>query len=227
MDREDIRSAVRTVTVLESTSVSDTFINLLINQGLQEIAVASDWPWMATSATVSLADSTRTAALPADFLHAVSLVDDDVDEPLPFVSHGEFFDRVGNDTGNESASPSMWTVYENDIYFSPIPSSNDTDRYTLYYYASPAELDSDDDVPPFVAAYHWILVEYCKWKLYEREEYYDVAEQSFNTYARYLDDMIAFYGRRVAGHPGVYGIGGSRNYGMFRYDPNLPWWNRL
>ena len=93
----------------------------------------------------------------------------------------------------------------------------------MYYYKTITTLDQDTDVPEFHAAYHWALVEYCKWKLYEREEYYDEAERSMTIYMKYVEDMVAFYSRRTDIAPSVFGLGVR----VRRGDPNLPWWNRF
>jgi hypothetical protein len=197
VNREELRSNIRLQTLIEDTNVTDTSINALINQGISEIAVQFTWPWLEETATISLAANTRTAALPGDYLFGAVLIDDDKDTELPFISSLEFFRRVGNDTGNTSANPDFYTIFEGSIYFSPIPSANDTNRYTFYYYETPTTLSADGNSPAFNAAFHWVLVEYAKWKLYEREEYYDQSERARISYVSYLNDMIAWYGRSV------------------------------
>ena len=94
----------------------------------------------------------------------------------------------------------------------------DTDRLTHYYYKNPTTLSADDDTPEWDAAFHWILVEYAKWKLYEREEYYDVSERAFINYARYMNDMAAFYNTQVNRALFIYGDGLHKRFG----DPNIP-----
>lgn len=214
---------MRTQTLIESSHVSDAFINTLINQGLLEVAAMSDWPWLQAKTNLSLADSTRTIDLPADFLRAIVLIDDDEDMAVPFIAPNKFFARLGNDTGNEGPTPDAWTIFDNDIYLTPIPEANDTARLTLYYFKEATALSQDTDVPAFPDAYHWLLVEYCKWKLYEREEYYDQAQAAFTSYMNYVDDMIVFFNNQVAFSPSVYG----RGYGMRHRSPfpNVPWWD--
>ena len=127
MDREAIRDNVRLITLVESGHVTDAQINTLINQGLHEVSVAADWPFLYTSGTLSLADSTRTIAVPNDFLRAVTLIDGDNNVPLTYVAPNIFFGELGNDDDSESTTPLAWTLYGSgpSIYLHPIPSAND------------------------------------------------------------------------------------------------------
>lgn len=224
MDRTSIRSNVRLLTLVESTHVSDVELNTIIDQCMQEIAVASDWPFLYKTDDLSLVADTRTVALPADFQRAVALVDDDQDgATIPYLSPEVFYTRYGNDTGNESTAFRAWTIVGTNIVLSPVPTANDTDRLTLVYYREITALAADGSEPEFHAAFHWAVVEYTKAKVYEREEYYDEAERSWTMYLRYLDDMVAFYSRRHDVAPMIYGQGLRHKRGV----PNLPWWNNF
>lgn len=219
MDRDAILAQIRTLTLIEETNVSDAEIVEIINNGMYEISLASEWPWLQETSTVTTVADQQAYTLPADFEFAIALVDDDNDTTVPFIAVEEFFRRYGNDTGNTSTTPNFWTIWEDSIYLTPIPSANDTDRYTLYYYETVTLLTTGGTSPAFHAAFHPILVEYAKWKLYEREEYYDQSERSFITYARYLSRMIEWYQRQVKRAPYIAGDGSFRREG----DPNLPW----
>lgn len=209
---------IRIATLVEDDNITDAQLTVIINQGIHEVAVAAQWPWLEASSTVSFVDSQQTYALPADFHRAQSMVDDDHDTTIPYIAPSQFFELYGNDTGNESDTPSYWTLWEDSIYFTPIPSDNDTDRCTLYYYKAATELAAGGDTPEWDEAFHWIIVEYGKWKVWEREEYFDQAERAFIAFARYIADMEAFYGSRVDRTPWIYGDGVARRRG----DPNIP-----
>lgn len=219
MDRDALKDNVRLVSVIEDTNVTDAQIVVLLNQGIEEIATVFPWPWLEETANVSLTADTRTVALPNDYLTGAVLVDDDNDTELPYVAPATFFRMIGNDTDNDSTDPDFFTIYEGNFYFSPIPSANDTNRYTIYYYETPTTMSTGGATPQFVAAFHWILVEYALWKLYNREEYYSQSERAFITYSRYLNEMMAWYARRMKHAPFIAGDGrlssGNR-------DPNLP-----
>lgn len=221
MDREDLRVQVRLSLPPEVTDVSDTIINTLLNQGLEEVAVWADWPWLETSTTLSAAEDTRTIALPATFSKAIKLVDDDWDYTIPYYSSEKLFHMIGNDTGNEGTRFMGWTIYGSNIMLSPIPSAADTNRFTLYFYKTPTTLSTDSTAPEFPAAFHMILVEYAKWKLYEREALIEPAAFAKASYTSYLGEMQAYYNNRVTQSPSIYG-GGKRP--RLWDHPNIPWW---
>lgn len=195
------------MSLVEDTNVTDAQIVVLIGQAMSEISLAADWPFLQTSTTISAVDSQRPYALPSGFVKGVALVDDDYDENLEYVTPKVFFARYGNDTGNESTRPSHFTVWGTNILLHPIPTSNDTNRYSIYYITDITALSSGSTSPQFHAGFHWMLVEYCLWKLYEREEYYDQSERAFITYSRYLEDMKSFYGTRFRRSPYLWGDG--------------------
>jgi hypothetical protein len=217
VDREDIRNNVRLTSVIEDTNVSDTEINLLIDQALHEISVASEWPFLFESATITTVDGTQNYALPGTYLYGYSLVDDDNDRNVPYIAPATFFATRGKDTGNESGTATAFTIQEGNIWLTPIPSAADTDRYILYFYKEITVLASDSAIPEFHEGFHWMIVEYVKWKLYDREEYYDQAERSFIVFSRYLGAMMQWYNAQFRGYPMLWGDGLPRR----RDYPNL------
>lgn len=218
MTRDQIVAQVRLLTLVEDTNVTDAEIVTLIDNAMQEIGIAHLWQFLQESATISLTAATQTYALPSGTEVLVSLVDDDRDRAIPYVGPEAFFQELGNDTGNTGTTPEFFTVWDDVIYLSPIPSANDSNRITAYYYESITPLANGSASPEFHAAFHPMIVEYCKWKLYEREEYYDQAERSFITFTRYLDQMITWYTRRVKQSHYIVGDGVWRRKG----DMNIP-----
>jgi hypothetical protein len=218
VDRDAILANVRLVTVVEDTNVTDAQIVVLIGQGLQEVSLAYEWPWLQKTASLSLADSTRTIALPADFQYGSTLIDVDHDRRLPYYAPATFWELTGDGGDRESTTPQFFTTWAGNIVLHPIPVDNDTNRLSIHYYRTVTALSAGDDVPEFHTAFHWMLVEYCKWKLYEREEYYDQSERAFITYSRYLADMIDFYSSRFKLEPTAWGEGRFGANG----DPNIP-----
>lgn len=217
MTRAEILAMVRTLTLIESTNVSDADIVILINQGIHEVSVVTDWAFLEASATISLVADDRDYALPADYDRFLALVDDDNDGTLEFVAPSTWLNFVGNDTGNSNTSPDYFTIFEGELLLSPVPSTADTNRLTLYYYKKPTELTLTTTEPEWHQAFHMVLVEYCKWKLWEREEYFDQSERSFIAYARYLEGMRSWYATKGRQTPMIWGEGSGRRRG----DPNL------
>ena len=219
MDRDAILAAVRLQTLIESNNVSDAEVVLVINQGIDEVSIADYWPFLEASATQTLTADAQTFAIPATFEFMVAVVDDDNDKTIPYIDPQTFFMWYGNDTGNTGTQFNFYTIWEDAVYLTPTPSTNDTNRLSLYYYKSGTQLSAGSTVPDWHEAFHPLLVEYCKWKLWEREEYYAQSERAFITYSRYLSAMSDWYMRRAKRIPGVYGDG------IFRPrsgDPNIP-----
>lgn len=55
------------------------------------------------------------------------------------------------------------------------------------------DLSASDDSPAFADAYHWIVSDYVQSKLYEREEYYDEAEQKMASASGGVRQLVKFY----------------------------------
>ncbi len=219
MDRDALIAQIRLQTLLETTNVTDAEIVLLLNSGVDEVSIADFWPFLEASETISLAAATQTYALPTSFEFMVSIVDDDNDRTIEYIAPQTFFNFYGNDTGNTTTTPKFYTIWENLIYFTPIPSTTDTNRLTAYYYKSGTQLSLTTSTPDWHEGFHQVLVEYVKWKLWDREEYFDQAERAFIAYARYLSAMSGWYARRAKRMPAVAGDG------VFRPrpgDPNVP-----
>lgn len=219
MDLEDLRNQVRMVLPPEVTDISDSNLDTLINQGILEVATAFQWTWLEASATVSAVDSQQNYSLPNDFHYGAALVDDDNDMNVPYMSPTDFFQEFGNDTGNESTTPQFWTIWEDEIWLTPIPSANDSDRFTLYYYKQPTTLAADDDTPEFDSSFHQILVEYCKYKLLSRGEYWEQVQQALAFFSLYLEQMKVWYSRKTKRTPYIAGDG---TFHRAPYDPNIP-----
>ncbi len=209
---------IRLATVIEDTNVTDAQITVIINQGIHEVSVATQWPWLEASETITLVQDQNNYSPAADWNRTQSLVYDDNDTIIPYLAPSSYFELYGNDTGNTSTNFKFFTIWGGEILLTPIPSAADTDRLTHYYYKNPTELSAGGDTPEWDEAFHWIIVEYGKWKLYEREEYYDQSERAFLSFARYLEDMEKYYNKRVSRTPYIAGDGIHHRRG----DPNIP-----
>lgn len=219
MDRQDIREQVRMVMPPEVTDVTDTMINTLINQGLKECSVAFKWPFLHASSTITTVADQQNYALPADFLYGLKIVDDDKDNELEYIAPAQWLEWYGNATqATTNTTSTQFTIYNDEILLYPTPSAADTNRYTLYYYKTITALSADDDVPEFLDTFHYLLVEWVKAKLYEREGMVQEANRAFSLYADYVDRMRQWYTTPIKREPWVAGDGVRRRIG----DPNLP-----
>jgi len=55
------------------------------------------------------------------------------------------------------------------------------------------ELSTDGSSPAFAEPFHWILVHWAAAKLYEREEYFDVAQHQMNEAINLVRHMAEYY----------------------------------
>lgn len=207
MNRGVIRDNVRLTTLLESTSVSTAELDALIDQVNYEIGAAAKWPFLQTSSTISTTVSGATYALPTDFWYGAKLIDVDNDVELELLSAEQAFKLYGDGLGSTTTTATEFWLWGTNIQLYPLPSAIDADRYKLYYYKTISVFANDAAVPQFDAAFHWLLVDGVKAKLWEREEYWEQAERSRINYERRLNDMIQYYINRFRSFPFVYGDG--------------------
>lgn len=200
MTLAEMRDMVRSLTLVEDVNVPDADINMLINQGLHEVSVAFPWPWLEALVNLSFVKDVPWTDLPSNFDFAISLWDNEKKVEVAPVSAKVFFDNFSGTSEEQGGDPSVWTIFDNKIYVHPTPNDNMNDRLALAYYSGVSELAFDSDEPPFHKGFHMILVEYAKWKLWEREEYFEQSERALLSYSRYLDNMRSWYanpGKRI------------------------------
>ncbi len=218
MTRLEIETRIRQATLLTTSDISSANLIVIIDNGMEEISTHAFWSFLEKSATITAVATTQSYAVPADFLYGVAIVDDDDDTTVPFIAATEFFSRYGNDTGNTAATANFWTIWTDKVFFTPIPSTNDTNRWTFYYYRNITVLTGDSSVPEFHPSFHEALVEYVKWKVWEREEFFQQSQTSFTLYQYYLAKMEDFYAAQTKRSPFAWGEGTRRKLG----DPNIP-----
>ena len=206
MNLTDIEGWARRISLIEAKNITDAQINQLINQGYHELSVMYPWSWLETTADFTVSKNVRKYALPSNFDYGITMIDTNTDRAIQYVPAKEFFEETGNDTDTTAKAARLWTIFDNNVYFHPVPSTQTTAAYTLYYYSEITEITAEDQ-PAFHTAFHWALVEYVLWKLYNREEYFAQSERAFITYSRYINEMIAFYNSKTKWSSFVWGDG--------------------
>jgi hypothetical protein len=196
----------RRISLIESKNITDAQFHELINQGYIELSVQYPWSWLETTADFTVTPDVRSYDLPDNFDYGITMIDTNTDRNIMYVPAKEFFELTGNDTDTTAKAAELWTIFADKVYFHPVPSTQTTSAYTLYYYSEVSTLLAQDD-PMFHSAFHWLLVEYCLWKLYNREEYFAQSERAFITYSRYVNEMIAFYNSKTKWSSFVWGDG--------------------
>lgn len=117
-----------------------------INEALRKVSTERDWPWLLTSASLTL--TTGTAATPARFMSARRLVIGG--RRARFVPLDEWLD-----TTRETP---VWTIIGTNVQLAPTPTAALTG--TLYYYAAEADLASGSASPTMPAHLHDVIVHY-------------------------------------------------------------------
>lgn len=212
--RADIRDWVRGQTLVEPDDYDDSKVNNIINQGIRDLAVRFDWPFLAKTATVSLVVGSDTYALPADMLKlgAVTLVGTStrLAETSP--------SRVWEDEGDNpsTGTPDRFWLWGNSIVVRPIPDSTGTLKF--WYYRSPQLLNNDTDSPEWSPEFHMVLADYAAQMLWEREEDFEKASVHAQRYAAGVESMARFYLNRAGDAPMIVGEPRRRRRG-----PRMPW----
>ena len=206
MNLTTIEQWARRITLVESTSITDAQIFELVNQGYLELSVQYPWSWLETSADFTVSPDVRTYALPSNYDYGITMIDTNTDKAIRYVPAKEFFELRGQDTDTTAKAAQSWTIFANEVYFYPTPSTQTTAAYTLFYYKEVSTLIAQDE-PDFHQAFHWMLVEYIAWKLYNREEYFTQSERARITWTGYLNDMIMFYNSKTKWSSFIWGDG--------------------
>lgn len=233
-DLSAIRDWVREQTLVETSDWSNAKVLNVINQGIRDLSTRFPWPFLAASNTLSaVADQQAyTFDTISDFsgtgqklFSIAAIVDNDKRVKLDEVHHNDAFKTYGGDMPTTSEAVRFFTWGES-IYLLPTPDTSDTDRYTVYYFRSPAELSNDTDSPEWDARFHMVIAEYAISKVWEREEEIGKARQAFNAYLDGVDRMASFYLNRAQDYPVVMGGGKPLGQPYLGDDrQNMTWLN--
>lgn len=146
MDRDDLvaftKAKLRIGTAGESL-LTDAVLVDLVNDALRKFTRERMWPWLLTSATVSVA-TTGLGTLPADYLVSRQLLYNAL--PVPYVGIDELL------TGRNRY---VWTENGTTIQVEPAPSAST--NFTLWYYQTEDDLATGGASPIAPAVYHDII----------------------------------------------------------------------
>jgi hypothetical protein len=215
MDLTALIAAVRRQTNLTTADVSDADVTAVINEGINEVSSVQRWEFLYSEDTVDTVADTVEANLPTDF-RLMDFVERAGKNhgPLIMISFEEYKRRFGDDASSSDDARYFYTrvvdgVQKIGLY--PTPNATASDVYNIYYFKSPTVLTTGGTSPEWDTQFHSILVDYATYRLWEREEYFDQIQASFQRYARRLTDMIRFY--RMRHRQTRFIIGGGAYYG--------------
>lgn len=143
MTRDDLVTFVKNKLRIPDSGegyLTDTRLVLFVNEALRHFCRERDWPWLLTSATVSVA-TTGIGSLPADYKASRQVLCDG--KPVPYVGIDELLGGTNR---------YVWTDDGVSLRVEPAPSA--TTSFTLWYYQIESDLADGDDSPIAPSLYH-------------------------------------------------------------------------
>ena len=152
MNRTALRSRIRTLTNINSTALlSDSQINDVLNEVHLVICGSQQWPFLVSSATISVVAGDSTYSLPAGATGVLlASRTGNIFEPRQLQAISVFDADVLPDTS--SNWPMYYTFDNGTLTLYPEPAANET--LTVRYISRAEALDSDGDEPPFDEEFH-------------------------------------------------------------------------
>ena len=217
MTLAEIMAAVRRQTLDTSSSLSDADLTNIVADGYRLVAVADRWPWLATSAQITVVSGMQEYDISADlsvtdFMWLDSIVDNDEEDGLlDQLSVAQYLLRWGGDPDSGPRAYSYYFKNDDTVGLVPVPNTSETDAYTLNYFKAPTVLSASGDSPEWTATLHHILVSYAASNVWEREEYFTERDLAFRKFAMGIAELKRFYKMRTKDRPIVFGDGGGGN----------------
>lgn len=214
-----MRSYVRTQTLVESDDVTNNNLDLMLNAGLNQLSLAFSWPWLQASADLTTVADTQTIALPSDFRKAFLIIENDTRVKLQEITFEQAFLQWGGDppTGDGAT---WYYVFANLINLIPIPTSAETSEYKLMYQKAITELSADGDSPEFVSEFHLLPTQYAIARVWEHEEDFTKATEADNAFREQVEQMARYYTSQTESKPMVFGDGTKPRMSP---NANMPW----
>lgn len=216
MTVDEIRDLVRLVTTVDSGEVTDAQLLDFINEGILDVAMRDEWPWLEGNASFSTVASTREYALSAltAYPQEITFVIRSGDtEPLLPISYMQAVAQYGDDF--PSGTPRYWFLREEKISLVPVPSAVETIK--VFYTIAPTELTTGSDTPAWIATFHHLLVDWVESKVWKQQEDYEKSEIAFGRYLDRVDLMKRAYESRM--NTGPWAVGSGRNVLTGRSEP--------
>lgn len=209
----DLRDFVREQTLLETDDWSNTKVNVVINEGVLEVATRFDWPWLADIADFSLvadqqaytfATITNAGVTSKNIGKIEAIIDRDRRVRLIEMDPSRAWERFGGDMP-ESTDPTHFFIWGESVYLVPVPTTADTDRLRVFYYRKPALLSNDSDSPEWDSQFHYAAAYWAVARAWEREEDFEKASAWRSQFDSRVEAMARYYLNRASDAPIIVG----------------------
>jgi hypothetical protein len=190
----------------------EDYIKGRINDAQGYITLQTDFREFFTTEPIAVVPGTSTYTLPSDFQRLYDLISVNgsgqvfklYQEPLVELETRPI----------ASGEPTHYTVKGNTLKLWPTPENANT--ISLRYYREPDTISSNSDVPEVPTQYHRLLVSYCLWHCFERENDFNAAQYHK---ARFDEDLLKARGEAQYDTDDYTQ---EKRIGDFRTDPLAP-----
>lgn len=216
MNRSEIVDQIRFLSLIEEREVSNSDLELLIDEGYGVVEGTKVWPWAIVSkpALIKTTAGAEKYVIPS-FSHIISIVSRDGTRQLRSVSPQELATNAWEHYGE----PKVFCVQDKKVVLSPIPHSSCQNFDVIYTRLK--NWPCDEDSPPFEPQFHSILTDWALHRLWEREEDFDRSDRYRARFQARLNEMIGFYNSRSEDRPLIFGEGPRPPHSLFpNYDAN-------
>ena len=210
MTLDDIRNQTRSVIDIDTSDISDTVLNRIINQGFDTIAYSEKrWPFYETSTTF------ETVAGTSDYTVATvgASITQGIRDMISIRNDDHVMTYIGRDDGDRnnplnvatSGSAYEWSFWNDTVRFYPTP---DTVQ-TMYVrcvrfpteFPSNAATAAGTETPDLPTPFHPVLTTYAIAKAYLQQEDPLMSNQYMSQYAMELDNVARRYADTPAPQP--------------------------
>jgi hypothetical protein len=223
MTVDEIRALVRLTTTVDSGEVTDAKLLTWINEGINDLSMRFDWPWLQANdsfLTVATQRAYSLSDLNTEVQELLFVIRSGDDNPLHPISYASAFARYGDDFPD--GEPQFFYVHEEQINLVPVPTAVETIK--VYYVQPPGELANATDEPPWLSTFHYVLVDFVESNVWEQQEDFDKAQYAMGRYLDRIDQMKRTYKSRI--NVGPWAIGSGRSPLTGRSDPFLNDWGQ-
>ena len=218
VNRGELRQLVRDISRTETQDVTDSVLNVYMDEGYAEVVSHRVWPWgyALTPETVALVPDQNEYTLDDKVKRVLTVIEKEQRYPLTQVSQNDWA-RTQNSI--QSTSRPIWYTFAiKTLFLWPVPAT--TDSLDVYFYEHPVWASDDTEVPPFDEAFHTSIVDWSLSRLWEQEEDLEKADDYRQRFEVKLNRMGKFYDTEMVDRPMIYGGGTDNVKGR---PSSMPW----